>query len=221
MTLLHTGYKKEYDKRLKPFGGFYEIGTLLGPNDKLLMHDQRQRLGIRARGVSDLPNNQGGISYGLLDSPGAVYDLLHGMGVTHVAWGKSAWTGNDSLASELVFQDFAEKYTHGHRPAGGLMLGSMPASRPTGPGISEVAFFGCNRGYRSGLYPLASLRGRSFDKAPIPAPAIPAPAAPAPPTEILARANALVIESRCPRQLDLTRFFKATQSKQYELWLHR
>lgn len=219
MSLLLAGYKKEYEKRLKPYGGFYEIGTALGKNDKVLMHDQRQRVGIRARGVSDLPNNQGGISYGFLATPGEVYDLLHGFGVTHVAWGSSKWTGNDSLASELVFQQFAERNTLDRRAVGGVTLGRMPVARPNQPGIGFVAVFGCNKPFRSGLYPLAALRGRWFDRHPAPDPITPASPSPAPEREILSRAGAVVTEPRCPRTLDLAGFQRATQSKQYDLWL--
>jgi hypothetical protein len=221
MSLLLAGYKKEYDKRLKPYGGFYDVGTLLDKDDKLLMHDQRQRLGIRARGVSDLPNNQGGISYGYLDSPGAVYDLLKGYGVTHLAWSTSNWRGADSLASELMFQHFAERFTLDRKPVGGLTLGRMPDARPAAPGIELVALFTCNKTYKSGLYPLSGLRGRWFEKAPPPEPSVAAPASPAPATELLAQAGAVVTEPKCPRTIDMKAFTKVTQSKQYDLWLKR
>jgi hypothetical protein len=221
MALLLAGYKKDYNKRLKPFGGFYEIGSALGPNDKLLMHDQRQRIGIRARGVSDLPNNQGGISYGFLDSPGAVYDLLHGFGVTHLAWGRARWAGNDSLASELVFQQFAERFSRDQRTIGGLTLGRMPTVRPDAPGIGFVAVFACAQPFRSGLYPLAALRTRWFDRTPAPVPLTAAAPSPAPERELLSRAGAVVTEPRCPRTLDLGAFQRVTQSKRYDLWLRK
>ncbi len=222
MALLTTGLKKDYDKRLKPYGGYYELGSALGRDDKLLMHDQRQRLGIRARGVSDLPNNQGGISYGFLDSPRAVYDLFKGFGVTHLAWGTSSWSGNDSLASELVFEQFAERYTLDKRRVGGLTLGRMPDVPPAGPGISHVAIFGCDRPYPSGLYPLSALRYHGYKtEPPPPPPEVVAGPPPAPETAILDRADAVVIESRCRRKLDLKRFDRLEASKRYELWFRR
>jgi hypothetical protein len=46
----------------------------------------------------------------------------------------------------------------------------MPDARPSAAGIELVAIFGCNRPYKSGLYPIASLRGRWFSKAPPPDP---------------------------------------------------
>ena len=97
-----------------------------------------------------------GISYGLQESPRAVYDLLRGLGATHLIWaGKSK--GTDSLAGDLMFYAFLQ-----HAPSlgsfGGFRLAKMPDAPPSAPFNDTVAVFSCGNSYPTGLYPVSSLR---------------------------------------------------------------
>src|SRR5258706_16320081 len=105
-ALFASSQKRDYDKRLKPFSPYYEAGSALDRADHVLVHDSRPRAGLRTRALSDAPGNQGGISYGLLDSPARVYELLRSYRVTHLLWDTGKSKGADSIAGELVFHHF-------------------------------------------------------------------------------------------------------------------
>ena len=158
VDFLGTGYAKRYDQRYNVYPTFQAIGRALPDRARVLLHDNHVHLGVGAESVSDWGGWQFGISYGRMRSPREVWDLLRGMGVTHVAWDTQISKGWDSVAGDIVFFQFAVKHTTKLTKHGGMSLTEMAPSPPAeGPFPAAVAYLGCNDTYRSGLYELSDL----------------------------------------------------------------
>src|SRR6185503_15929590 len=129
VDLISSGYRKDFKAREQIYAPFTDVGKALPKKAKVLVHEHRPHLGIVAMSVNDLPVNQGGISYGLLGSPRAAYDLLKGYGVTHRLWSSES-KAYDTLAGDLVFHALASKYGKGPRTFGSFNLAAMPNAPP-------------------------------------------------------------------------------------------
>ena len=131
------------------------VNKSLPSRAKVLVHAMHFHTGVGHPSVQDWSRMQGGISYGRLDSPSAVYQLLQGMGVTHLVW-QLNWA-DDSISGDLRFYDFASKYTAPHSVAG-FSVGSMPkVPPPATPADPLIAFLGCGDRYAPGLYPFSAM----------------------------------------------------------------
>ena len=155
--LLSSGYEKKYEERLDVFKSWTRVRDALPEDAHVLLHDNHTHLGLSRRTTSDWGGWQFGISYGRLESAAEVWSLLRDLGVTHVIWENETSKGWDSIAGDLVFFDFAVNHTVGARRIGGLRVGRMPDDRPEARPYGRVAYFGCDKGYRSGLYELSQL----------------------------------------------------------------
>lgn len=222
ITLLRTGYDREYDKRLRPFGSFYEAGATLQRTDKVLIHDSRPRVGLRTRAVSDAPNNQGGISYGLAGSPRDVFELLSRLGVTHLMWENGHSKGADSVAGELSFWYFARRVAVEPKTFGGHTLAKMPPAAPAAAWPGRVLYFGCAT---AGLYELADLTDPGYGGKPrFPPPREPAPPKGQPAGALADQAFAAAIQIGCHDAQSLglgASFDKAAASKSHEFWIRK
>jgi hypothetical protein len=200
VDLLGTGYAKRYQQRYDVYPTFQSIARALPEGARLLLHDNHVHLGVGAESVSDWGGWQFGISYGRQRSPREVWELLHGMGVTHVAWDNQGSKGWDSVAGDIVFFDFALQHTVKPARHGGMVLATMgPAPAPDAKLPSPVAYLGCNDAYRSGLYELADLTVPVFGPK---SRAYPPPRRPAPPKgesieALLGEAAAVVLDPKC------------------------
>ncbi len=123
----------------------------------MLLHDNHNHLGIGAETLSDWNGWQYGISYGRQRAPREVWDLLKGMGVTHVAWDTQVSMGWDTVAGDLMFFDFALKRTVKHAKYGGMTLAEMgPLPGPASPvphhrGLSWAAAMPTSQGSTSSV----------------------------------------------------------------------
>jgi len=163
MELFSEGYKRNYQKRFHVFSPFSDIGLALPRGARVLVHDMHLRVGLGAAAVSDASAHQGGISYGRLKSAREVYDLLSGLGVTHIVRDYTKSTGVDTLAGDLRFFEFISRHTKEVKRASLLSLLAMPAAPPPAePGSDVVAILDCSRGYHTGLYHLSALTGPVF-----------------------------------------------------------
>ncbi|MBI5533563.1 MAG: hypothetical protein HY898_12665 [Deltaproteobacteria bacterium] len=198
--LLNSGYRKDYENRLRPYSPFADVGRQLDRHKHvLLVHDDMQHLGVRVRSVSDDPAFQGGIDYASLRSPKQVYDLLDGMGITHVYW--SSVRGRASLASDLIFYDVALKYLTQKKQVAGANLGQLPIEAPTDAPFGDiVGVYGCSsEQYKQGLYHLHELTHFPADAKPakgFPKPFQPAPAAEALRAQLL-QADFIIYDTAC------------------------
>jgi len=100
---------------------------------------------------------QGGINYGELASPDAIYQKLRTYGVSDLVWYTNKGLDWTSLAHDMAFANFALNHVIGQRPVGLLTLGHMPRQAPSNPFNDRVAILTCGHPLRSGWYNLRSL----------------------------------------------------------------
>jgi hypothetical protein len=157
VTDLMSAHFRKDTQPLSPFGGWFDVGSSLPRGAKVLVHQSHIHLGLRAMSVSDWESWQGGLSYGRLGSPRAIYDELAGWGVTHVLWlGNRA---SDSLAGDLAFWQFVKLNAVDQKTfREGLTLARMPPAPPSGPFSDSVLVRVCGAGpYADGMYKLSDL----------------------------------------------------------------
>ncbi|MBK7581999.1 MAG: hypothetical protein IPI67_17550 [Myxococcales bacterium] len=222
ITLLRTGHERQYEKRLRPFGAFYEAGSVLDRRDKVLVHDSRPRAGLRTRAVSDAPGNQAGISYAELGSPRAAYELLRSLGVTHLFWESGGSKGADNLAGELIFWQFAARFATDHQNFGGHTLAKMPSAPPPAEWNDLALFFGCST---SGLYHVAALKEPGYDGKPkYPPPLEPGPPKGTPVGALASKVSLVAVEKKCHDSGVLglgAEFDRVAASRSHEFWVRK
>jgi hypothetical protein len=197
IALMSSGHRKDYRDRFRRLGDFYEVGRKLPPKAKVLVHESHVHLGLDAPSVSDWSGWQGGISYGRLKSPRGVYQALRDLGVTHLVWyrGDRDW---DSYAGDMLFFDFAERWTVNHQNAGGLVLAEMPAAPPALARWNDrVAYLACPGRYTPGLYRMDQLALPLVGPPTAPFPPPLEPPSPARPEDLVERAGYVVLDARC------------------------
>ena len=157
IDLLSSGFEGNYEKRFNVQGQFQAVARLLPKRARVLVHDENNHLGLEAQSIMDRFPFEYGISYGLQESPRAVFDLYRSLGATHILWAPKS-KGTDSLAGDIMFFDFALRRAQSLGSPGGMRLAQMPEKPPSGPFNDTVAVFSCPDSYPTGLYPVSSLR---------------------------------------------------------------
>lgn len=197
IELVSSGYRKDLKNRTRTFGTFAEVGAALPRGSKLLIHDYRPHTGIATPSVNDTAVNQGGISYGRLASSRAIFELLRGMGVTHMLWMNRHASGEDSVAGDLAFWRFAIRYGVEPRAYGSTTLAKMPSSAPPDDAGELVAMLPCGGAYKPGLYHLRDLNQQGKRRVGIPKPQRPLPDGRAVPADALAEVSAVFLDTKC------------------------
>ena len=224
IDLLGAGHRQNYAKRFQVYTGYQHIAARLRPRSKVLVHDHHVHLGIEAASVTDSPWEQGAISYGRLASRRALYDLYASLGVTHILIADGKSTGNDSIAGDLRFFQFAYEVGVERYKTDGFTLVKMPPKPPPATPDQDVAALTCGRSPRSGLYKLEDLRVPVWvsKAAQYPAPRTPGPPNGSPANELLAHAGFVLVETPCesmPAE-ERSAFTKVTtRGTQMELWV--
>jgi hypothetical protein len=197
VSLLSTGHRKDYRERFQRLGATYEVSKRLPAGAKVLIHESHITLGLGAAVVSDWGGWQGGISYGRMGSPAGVYQALRALGVTHLTWASGSSKDWDSVAGDLLFHDFASRFTTAAQSVGGVTLAAMPDHAPSSAGWNDrVLYLGCPGRYAPGLYRLGQLTVPQI-RPDVPYPAPMAALSPARPEEQWAEAGYVVLESSC------------------------
>lgn len=201
--LLQAGFRRQYDSR---FDIFRTWGKLRGhfPRDaRVLLHDNHEHTGIGCTSVSDWQGWQYGINYGKLAGPRAVYELLRSMGVTHLVWEDKMSEGWDSLASDILFFEFATRYGHNQHRVGQATVAEMPSQPPPADFTDTVAVLGCKGRYRTGLYRVGQLTVPVFGprRHRYPKPILEAPDTPAGHEELIRHAAFIAKDNSCQRSL--------------------
>lgn len=162
--LLGSSWTKKRDQRLRTFTGIAKVREALPKGAKVLLHDIHPHTGIGAPSVSDHQGWQSGINYGRLEAPGAIYDRLREMGVTHLLWVHRNSRGWDSLAGDVAFWNFALGYGKNPKRYNEYVLAEMPDERPSDPAPSDILVLSCDETYRTGVYDLDQLTVLAFGK---------------------------------------------------------
>ncbi|HKQ68944.1 MAG TPA: hypothetical protein VJT73_06385 [Polyangiaceae bacterium] len=130
IDLVSAGYRGERAVALHPFSEWEHIGASLPRGAKALLHERYLHLGLGAMSVSDLPGWQGGISYDDVSAPHEIFGLLTAMGVTHLVWETGVSHEHASVASDVAFFHFVDRFAEGHQRVGNYTIARMPAVRP-------------------------------------------------------------------------------------------
>lgn len=172
------------------------VGSALGPRDKVLLHDERIRLGLRRASVTDGLGFETRLSLGELANDALVFDKLKSLGVTHLYTPRNT-SGFDTIAGDLVYNSFARRW--------GLAttqpdLRRMPTLRPSAASAERFAYVStCGASARpAGLYRVRDLNDEVTG---MPAWKRPQPSTPsngmADAAPLLARADFAVIDRGC------------------------
>jgi len=157
--------------RLRPYGVVGEIGESLPPDAVVLLHEIQLETGLGRRVVRD--SWQGRISYPELATPLAIYDMLRGLGVTHLWWDTDNMSGWNSIASDLAFMRFALNFAVDPVRFDRYTVAGMPSAPPSAVASAKVAMLACRGPYAAGWYELADLvtpepgHARALPRAPL------------------------------------------------------
>lgn len=164
IELIEAGPRGRGEKRFRNFESSYAVSRVLPADAKVLVHEQHIHWGLQRASVSDWQGSQGGISYVRTGSLAGVYDLLKGMGVTHLAWKTGTSGGFDTLGSDLLFFRFAKFIAVSSRVVSDQTVARLPRSRPVDDTAeSRVAMFDCDGHYSTGIYRLTRLVKSDYD----------------------------------------------------------
>lgn len=204
IDLLSAGFRKQGDKRFRVYSQWTELGRRLPSGSRVLLHDNHTHLGLGAETVNDWGGWQFGIRYDAHGSPGQVYELFRGMGVTHIVYESNRRSkGWDSLAGDIVFYDFVLHHAEGSWSSRGLTLVPMPAQRPRDQHIGPILYLGCGKTYGSGLYDLSDLAVPVFGPRSRVYPRPRTAESPAHPVaDLAATARVLVLDQRCRKPVE-------------------
>ncbi len=157
IDLLSAGFERNYEQRFGVQGQFQAVARELPKHARVVVHDENSHLGLEAESIMDRFPFEYGISYGLQESPRALFDLYRSLGATHILWTKRS-KGTDSLAGDVMFFDFVTRRAPNLGSFGGMQLSEMPERAPDAPFNDSVAVLACPDSYPTGLYPVSALR---------------------------------------------------------------
>ncbi|HTM45914.1 MAG TPA: hypothetical protein VL137_13230 [Polyangiaceae bacterium] len=157
IDLISSGYKRKYDKRLRIFEPYRSIGLAVPDAARILLHESHMRTGLRVPVVSDWVRQQGGIDYGSMGSPDAIYHWTKSLGLTHVVWPNKSSSGLNSIAGDLLFFDFVNLHTGKAKRFGSFNLAQIAGVTRSAKNL-RVTYLGCADKYASGLYDVTQLR---------------------------------------------------------------
>jgi hypothetical protein len=157
VDLLSSGFERNYERRFGIQGQFQAVARELPKHARVVVHDENSHLGLEAESIMDRFPFEYGISYGLQETPRALFDLYESLGATHILWTKRS-KGTDSLAGDIMFFDFVTRRARNLGSFGGMQLSEMPERAPDAPFNDMVAVFACPGSYPTGLYPVSALR---------------------------------------------------------------
>lgn len=217
--LIARGHERRYDDRLL-VSEFEAVGAALPRDAKVLIHDWHVHWGLERQSVNDWSPYWGGPSYATLQTPRAMYERMKALGVTHLYFNVTTSTIDyDTLASQLVFKEFANIYCERVGVFGEWRLTKMP-SEPPAPSSAQryVAFFS-NPGsaYALGRYRLDDLRSLYDMANPRPADSVPRT-----PRELLDSCDFAVVEDGYAAPPELAdKFFSLQKRANTMLWVKK
>jgi hypothetical protein len=156
MELIASGFNgaaaTRFDSSLTKY---LEIGKVLPPDAKVLLHMSHVHLGIDRELVLDWAGYQGLISYSKLQNTREMAELYRSLGITHLLYTPGE-RPDSSIQGEVLFQSLVHGLGKPVAESGGLRLLRLPAELPPPrPPLRVLAFdlFG----YGSGVVPIGSL----------------------------------------------------------------
>jgi hypothetical protein len=217
IDLMSTGYRRDREGRLHPFGAFWNLGRQLPPKARVLVHGDLGPLGLGAAMISDMTGWQGGVSYGRQRSSAELHRLLGSLRATHVLWMDDWAPGNNSIADDLVFYGFVHQYLDPTIHVGRYHIAEVPAQVPPEQPLAPVLVWTSGQNYARGLHDMAALTvpGAGPRSPHSPAPLLPAKGNEA---ELVKHAGYVVLERAVAPEARLDGFTRILRRDNVELW---
>ncbi len=153
---LGAAHRGNYDQRFSLAPTFEKISAILPKGAHALFHRDRLRLGFGIQLVEDAPGWQGAIEYLSTESPGATFELLRTIGVTHALWGKyRPALPRADVAREAVFARFIAEYITDEKTIDGWQVGTLrsePSNVTLANAPTTIAWLVCNSDAVPGQY---------------------------------------------------------------------
>jgi len=217
------GHQGKHEERDRTPGALAAFEKALPPASKLLVHDLLNgQLGAGHELVQDALGWQGAISYGLLDSPQATWQLWQKLGVTHTVWySVREEMSLPHLRAEIAYRRAVLEYGKDLGSVAGrryFSINDQPSDAARAAAPTIVAWLGCGATMPTGLYSLQGLLARkptlNLTRSATPARA-----------NALKEANAAVARRRCAEAslLDLAdgQFVHTDHAGDLELWVRQ
>jgi hypothetical protein len=143
VDFLSMGYQGKYQERFSIEPRWVALSNTIPKGARILFHDVHTHLGSEHEGVRDLALWQSGLNYSLSKHPEDVYRWLKDKGVTHIVTIAGKSTGNDRLASDLVFYDYVYRRAKRLKDVEGLHVFELIAPPKDVPYRDKVVVVSC------------------------------------------------------------------------------
>jgi hypothetical protein len=223
-----SGFDGDRGRRTQAFGDLVDVGAVLPPDAKVLVHEEHVHLGLQRASVNDSPEWQGGISYGRFRSPADLDDCLRSWSVTHIAMLTGRSMDYDVLPGDIVFFDYVTHFARPWRTFGAWTVFQLPSERPPAEPYGEILWLGCTNFYAKGRYAMADMMLPFTSE--VPPSAFPRPLARISEAnqnkidEAADRVGAVAFDPTCsqrqPQQLTVD-FTHVTDRRSMQLWIRR
>lgn len=214
LRVLSSTFRDDQQARFRFDTGFEDLDRMLPKKATVLLHEEYLKLGLNRRAVADSARWQGAIDYRQLQRPDRVQKMLQSLGVTHVAWSRSASVNREiPVSGELVFFGYAMRYLHATRDAGHFAFGRIPGKPAPSDEPGAVAFFGCKGDGMTTIGEVdrvVDIEGLGLGKQEV--------------AGLLERGEFVVVDPRCRRQVEPqlhSAFLRAPQWGDLTLWVRR
>ena len=157
VDLLGMGYQGKFADRFAIEPRWVALSNAIPEGARILFHDIHTHLGSEREGVRDLALWQSGINYSTSKRPEDVHRWLKEMGVTHIVTIAGRSTGNDRLASDLIFYDYVYRRAKRLDDVEGLHVFELPIVPKDVPYRDKALVVSCNSGNSYDVHHLADL----------------------------------------------------------------
>ncbi|HEY5959291.1 MAG TPA: hypothetical protein VIV60_22190 [Polyangiaceae bacterium] len=154
---LGLGHAGKFDERFTIEPRYTAIGRILPSDAHVLFHDLQSHLGTGHTGVRDAALWQYGINYSQAKHPNEIHGWLMAMGVTHIVMSATKSSGNDRLAGDLLFFDFAYRHAKLTKEVDGLLLFENPTTPRAAAFHDRAIVVSCSPNTEWALHPLSNL----------------------------------------------------------------
>jgi hypothetical protein len=159
---LGLGHAGKFEDRFIVEPRYTAINKVLPSDARVLFHDLQTHLGTGHEGVRDAALWQYGLNYSQAKHPNEIHGWLTAMGVSHIVMSATKSSGNDRLAGDLLFYDFAYRRAKLTKEVDGLLLFENPPAPRAASFNDRVVVVSCAPKTEWSLHPLSNLAQPGF-----------------------------------------------------------
>jgi hypothetical protein len=197
VNLIRAGFEGNAKGRFDGYRAtFLALKAAIPERARVLLHASHVSLGIDREIIQDWAGFQGFISYDDLETPRELYDYYLARGITHILFEPGA-RGAPSKQEEILFHGLVTSYAEKVGDYGHFRLLRMPEKPPPTEAPYRVVMLGMAP-YGDGLYPIDALsthEGLPGSMRQYASPSEPLPATRDERTQLLSRADAIIVSS--------------------------